>query len=977
MPVQTYLEDALNDINYDGLNEWVLEDSFLKKFNINKELYDYQLFAIKNAIKVFSKYYSNEFNDEHDLSKQSEARKKALYDLCVMYDMPKNELDVYEYNGLELNQKYLRLSKFYPTKNSRSKNYIEEQNFFNRMAFWMATASGKTIVLIKLIEIVDYYQKLGLLPKNKIMVLLPSEKLQAQFEEAINEYNLGKERKIHLSSLKEFENNENSLELALFNEIEVYVYRSDLLSNQEQIKRIDTGIYDNNGEWFIFMDEAHKGDKDDSIRQDYISIMSRNGFLFNFSATFTDTIDFDTTCFNFNLEKFIQKGYGKNIYLSESTYAFKKRTDDFDSNQKQLQVLKSLVCFTLVKKTKKENYYHNPLMVTLVDEVNTKNADMDIFFKEIEKIAVGDIEEDLLEKAKSDLYAEFVNNPNYQFGTEKLKVSDGLIKSNIESINNKEILRYCFNSESNGQIEIIEGEKGKEFALRLKTSSLPFALFKMGDAATYVREKLKGNYLIIPTYEEKHYFDSLNKKNGQHFTMLIGSRTFYEGWDSNRPNVMNFINIGTGDAKKFVLQSLGRGVRIEPEKHKRKRLPVVDSNKNQLLETLFVFATNRKSIETILEVMRAQKTAETELRLIENKRKFDLFIPVYKDVKTDTPIFKFSISKESLQLTRQYVESYSDGLLMLVFNIGVATLEQLRDCLLPVHQAKYFKIDNQFKYKDVKVVVSRLISYLISFEKAVSGFKKLDDEIVHFKHIKVSNKEYDFIVPVIQTFINDEGKKNVQEELQSLAKQLSEGVISYEEFCKKSEKITRTLSSTSINKIRDLRLKRIANHLYTPIILSDLEKVDYIKHIINVESEVEFIDLLCKEENSGTFKEIEWMFSKIDQTIDSSNIAMPYFSNIYNEYKKFFPDFIFWRKSGKRYDIYFVDPKGTEYSSYMLKADGYAKLFEESGKPKKFEYEGFEIYVHLKLVYDNSSGSVGDLYKKYWISNNDFSWLTE
>ena len=31
----------------------------------------------------------------------------------------------------------------------------------------------------------------------------------------------------------------------------------------------------------------------------------------------------------------------------------------------------------------------------------------------------------------------------------------------------------------------------------------------------------------------------------------MGSRAFYEGWDSNRPNVMNFINIGSRDAKKF------------------------------------------------------------------------------------------------------------------------------------------------------------------------------------------------------------------------------------------------------------------------------------------------------------------------------------------------------------------------------------------------------------------------------------------
>ena len=54
--------------------------------------------------------------------------------------------------------------------------------------------------------------------------------------------------------------------------------------------------------------------------------------------------------------------------------------------------------------------------------------------------------------------------------------------------------------------------------------------------------------------------------------MLLGSRSFYEGWDSNRPNVINMINIGKQDAKKFVLQGIGRGIRIEPLQGERKRL---------------------------------------------------------------------------------------------------------------------------------------------------------------------------------------------------------------------------------------------------------------------------------------------------------------------------------------------------------------------------------------------------------------------
>ena len=66
----------------------------------------------------------------------------------------------------------------------------------------------------------------------------------------------------------------------------------------------------------MLLDEAHKGDTSESKRQLYYSLMSRNGFLFNFSATFTDDIDILTTASEFNLESFIKRGYGKNVYLS-------------------------------------------------------------------------------------------------------------------------------------------------------------------------------------------------------------------------------------------------------------------------------------------------------------------------------------------------------------------------------------------------------------------------------------------------------------------------------------------------------------------------------------------------------------------------------------------------------------------------------------------------------------------------------------
>ena len=55
------------------------------------------------------------------------------------------------------------------------------------------------------------------------------------------------------------------------------------------------------------------------------------------------------------------------------------------------------------------------------------------------------------------------------------------ILQGIEEIEQQNIFENVFNSENFGKIEVIEGEKGKELALKLETSEEPFALIKIGD----------------------------------------------------------------------------------------------------------------------------------------------------------------------------------------------------------------------------------------------------------------------------------------------------------------------------------------------------------------------------------------------------------------------------------------------------------------------------------------------------------------
>lgn len=557
------LQSIVEDIDFDSLpGNWNILDTV--SFSKDKKLWDFQQESLKNAIKVLYLYFKEDKGDKK--------RFYQRYDLDE--DLEKN-LDI-RLSRLKKNLSTI-IREYYPVENNRIKFY----NFINRASFWMATGSGKSLIIVKLVEILKRLMELKEIPERDILILTHREDLLNQLKKHVEEFNqLAGERgfRINFVELTDYERIKRESLIPYLKEITVFYYRSDLIGDEQKEKVIDFRNYENNGNWYIILDEAHKGDKEESKRQMFYSIMSRNGFLFNFSATFTDPRDIITTVYNFNLEKFISEGYGKHIYiLKEDMEPFKDRRD-YNKVEKQKILLKSLILLTYLKKVREEikevagNIYHEPLMLTLVNTVNfteTKDEkpDLTLFFQEIERVGKGDINKDIFETVKDELLQEFSEDSKLIYEDIPLKVKRDIIKS----IKIEDILKYVYNSESFGEVEAITipGKK-QEVVFKLKTSDKPFALIKIGDAIKWIKDNLKG-YEVIESYEDKSIFENLDER--EDINILMGSRAFYEGWDSNRPNIILFINIGVGkDAKKFIIQSVGRGVRIEPIKGKRRRL---------------------------------------------------------------------------------------------------------------------------------------------------------------------------------------------------------------------------------------------------------------------------------------------------------------------------------------------------------------------------------------------------------------------
>jgi len=105
---------------------------------------------------------------------------------------------------------YSLLTEYYSQEDGK----ISYEYFINRMSFWMTTGSGKTLIIIKFIQILNDLIKSGEIPPY------------------------------------------------------------DNLSDEQKEKIIDLRNYDNDGKWYIFLDEAHKGDREESKRQHIYSILS-------------------------------------------------------------------------------------------------------------------------------------------------------------------------------------------------------------------------------------------------------------------------------------------------------------------------------------------------------------------------------------------------------------------------------------------------------------------------------------------------------------------------------------------------------------------------------------------------------------------------------------------------------------------------------------------------------------------------------
>lgn len=505
----------------------------------------------------------------------------------------------------------------------------------NKIAFWNATGSGKTLLLhVNIKQYLHYFQagNSSLYP-DKIILLTPNEGLSKQHLEELELSGFSFSRFFDKNRTNTFK---GTIEIIDINKL------GDSMGD----KTVAVEAFEGNN--LVLVDEGHRGTGTAAgawmQRRD---ALVRGGFAFEYSATFGQAVAkgntvakteeellkkkaktlFDTNVlkklddvqlaqlaltqaeqrqarvtatrenyakcilFDYSYKYFYDDGYGKeSLILNMNGEAYEQA----DNAQKYftaclLSFYQQIWLWQTHRGKLNDFNIEKPLWVFVGNTVSGEDSDiLDVvqflsFFLNDERTIKAWLKELVDDKAQ---LLDVKGNNIFQGRFNPLMG----FSDNIDGLYS-DILHKLFNANARQRLKLVNIKNSKgELALRVGDAE-PFGLISIGDDSGFYK-----------TAEELDSFDSeaddfggalfgtLNNKDSK-LNVLIGSRKFTEGWSSWRVSTMGLLNMGQGEGSQ-IIQLFGRGVRLKGKDFSLKRTAPNQRPKGlylDKLETLNIF----------------------------------------------------------------------------------------------------------------------------------------------------------------------------------------------------------------------------------------------------------------------------------------------------------------------------------------------------------------------------------------------------
>lgn len=973
------------------LQNYLILNRYLSSLFSFRDMDDFRrlLKSVEEGVSQHKKFYFTEALQTLKISEEFR-QKLNLYDENIQSYLiqinqkrdPPIVLKYYQYVAILLTEIYLDrcynefdnlrsdLTKFVLELNTKEKKTgaytypYPDKHFMQKLVFWSATGSGKTLIMhINMLQILKYNNR----RYDNLLLITPSEDLSAQHT-----------KELELSSIehKKFEAQKTLDDWTLQNPIkviEITKIKNDVTSQDGKTVPVDA-FGENN---IIFVDEGHKGHTTEAQtwKNTRRKIVGKEGFTFEYSATFGEIAGKDDTfneyassiIFDYRYKYFYEDGFGKDYSIlnlkNKNEYGDEYFTGSILSFYEQKIYYKNYT--SQIKPFNLEN----PLMIFVGSSVSGKKNQSDVL-KVVEVFARFVNEKDVFSKYIKNILTDksslVDDNDQPLFGTKFPYLRD-LIRTDFKKIDEiyEDILKVLFHVKTSKTLQFIE-LKNAEGEIGLRFDSEYFGVINIGDAPTFLK-LIEGEnpYFQIGQKSnfEKSLFHKIEKKNSQ-INFLIGSKKFIEGWNSYRVSSMGLLNIGKKEGAQ-IIQLFGRGVRLKGYDNFLKRSYILDDdnkiptnvripNNLTILETLNIFGLNANYMATFKETLQEEGIEEYEKITLKIKPTMPytaLYVPRCSDDLKDfvsshqivfldqnIPKIRMDLSSkidvlESKKLFKP-VDSDSpvkpnviDDEILNLIDFEAVYIELLKYKDLKKYSNIYFSKKDLEKIlfkRDYFVLCKEEILQLSKFEELVK-IEKIQEYVIQLlkSHIdKVYNHEkyywyqknlnYETISQEDGSLIPNEYVFTINANARTLIKDLRGLINELRNFVRLNSEVSDTIYGENIsysyerNRILDFFALNI--HLFKPLIYknSNFKELEFIKisPVNIVESERDFIQLLDKYlENNSKGQQ----FEEIYLLRNPSRKGIGFF-----ETKNFYPDFILWTIKGEEQTITFIEPHGLQ-----------------------------------------------------------------
>ncbi|MCE1187629.1 MAG: DEAD/DEAH box helicase family protein [Ignavibacteria bacterium] len=851
------------------------------------------------------------------------------------------------------------LNDFVDTYNTLDKPFVPTpfaKTDLNKLAFWNATGSGKTLIMhVNILQYLHYANKHKKAKDlNRIILLTPNEGLSKQ----------------HLVELQK-----SGFEAELFNKQASGLFGGTIieiidihkLEDKDGEKTVAIESFEGNN--LVLVDEGHRGASGDDwkVKRDKLS---ENGFSFEYSATFGQAVAAapagkrDTllheyskcTIFDYSYKYFYEDGYGKDysilnlndtwnqhtidLYLAASLLNYYQQVRIFEEHAPTLHKFlleKPLMIFVgssvTAVRTEKGNQVSDVINILqfLRDFIKNRSAGIDA----IQRLLTG--RSGLIDGQNRPIF----HNSFAYLASLRLEASECY----------DDILKRIFNSSISGAELHLDNLKGADGEIGLRVGDAAyFGVINVGDDSKLLKLCEDNQILTAQKDFSDSLFHSINAPDSQ-LNILIGSKKFTEGWNSWRVSTMGLMNVGKGEGTE-IIQLFGRGVRLKGFNFSLKRSDKLDFNIRpddipkyiKYIETLYVFGIRADYMQQFKEYLEEEGLPTNDsnfeelsipvlpaIELIENKKLKILKVKDGVDFKKDVQ-FTLYPPQSGMQLGIK-VDWYPKIQILHKSSSKQSNVNDSRATgkLQAKHTAFlnwddiYFSVQ---KYKNERNWYNMSISkktlqdimtqenwytlFIPEYELEVNNVQQIQtwQEIAISLLKTFCDKLYNYeknkyLSQFLEYQILDINHPNFIQEYKLLIERTEEELIEKLKELKDALNEDTIADFVSFDKVANMSVFEFSQHLYKPLIY--VKKGEYqdtlsISPVHLVESEKKFVDdLKAFYLGSPEFFQDKEMY--LLRNLSRKGVS-------FFEANNFYPDFLLWIiHNGKQY-VNFIDPKG-------------------------------------------------------------------